>query len=417
MKRKKKILLVSFKFPPYAGVGSFRWSKITKYLAKKGYKIHVITVNWDYIGSDNLLEDVNHHNIIIHKIPSFYPHNFKYKRFKSNNLGNLLHITRHGILKILDLIWYEDEAHFWGKHLIPYCEKIIRKEGIKNVISTGAPFMANYWSAKLKVKNPDINLILDFRDPWSENKNKTSRLKIFRRKILQHEKFTVNNCDTLVSVTESMLNGFMKKVSNKKVQGVVIPNGHDIDTKKIKTNINRDFSFLHAGGLIGGRQKPLKSFLKAVDEIKSKTPEIKIDFYGKLPNDVKRKYIKLFEKDIVKEHKKIPPNEIKKKMSKSFVCLHFNAEFFPMSVSTKIYEYASLKRPTLSINYGGEIDKLIDNYNFGISVNGKDITKIKKEILNLYEIWKKNPNYEIKPKDIDKFHFKNIVLEFERYFK
>ena len=413
----KSILLIAFKFPPYAGVGAFRWSKLSKYLAERGYKIHVITVDWNNIGKDSYLKEVDNPNIFIHRIRSFYPHNFKYKRFKNTAFSNFLHISRHILLAILDIIWYEDEAHYWGSYLIPYCEKLIKKENIKNIISTGAPFMANYWAAKLKKRNPNINLVLDFRDPWSENKNFEHSMKIFKKRSLANEKFTVNNCNVLVAVTNEMLNGYKKNVKNKDVKCVVIPNAHDIEIKDMESIKKRNFSFLYAGGLIVGRQEPFKSFMKAVSEINEKIPELKIDIYGKVPNNIKRKYNKLFEKGIIEQHEKIHPDKIAEKMFESFVCLHFNAKFFPMSVSTKIFEYASLKRPTLSVNYGGEIDKLIKNHNFGISVDGKDIEKIKEEILKLYDIWKKDPDYQISPKNIESFHYKNIVNDFEKYFK
>jgi glycosyltransferase involved in cell wall biosynthesis len=415
MNEKKKILLIAFKFPPYAGVGSFRWSKIAKYLSKEGYKIHVVTVKWNDIGADNLSSDVNHPNIIIHKIPSFYPHNFRYKRFKNTFFGNFLHIFRHIILKIINSIWYEDEAHHWGHILIPYCEKLINENNIKNVISTGHPFMANYWAAKLKKRNPNINLILDFRDPWNDVNER--KIMFFRKKSLDHERFAVNNCDVVVAVTEQMLKGFIDKVEKNNIEDVVIPNGYDIKIDEIQKNKKRDFSFLYAGGMILGRQEPLKSFLKAVDELKEKVPELKAHFYGRVPKAIKREYEKLFNNGMLKEHKMIHPNKIMEKMHESFVCLHLNSKKYPMAVSTKIYEYAALKRPTLSINYDGEIDKLVKDYDLGISVNANNIKQLKQEILKLYEIWKKNPRYEINSKNIDCFHYRNIVLELERYFK
>ena len=417
MKEEKSILLIAFKFPPFAGVGGFRWSKMSKYLAQKGYKVHVVTVEWENIGVDKYSKDTDNPNIIIHRIRSFYPHNFKYKRFKNNLFGKLLHFKRHAILKLLDIFWYEDEAQYWGSYLIPYCEELIQKEKIKNVISTGAPFMANFWAAKLKVRNPDINLILDFRDPWTDNKNIETKMKLFKKKSIKKEKLTLNNCDIVVSVTPDLLNIFMEKIAEKDIRGVYLPNGYDINIKELEPVKNRNFSFLHAGGLIVGRQEPLKSFLKAVNEIKNEVPEIKIDFYGNVPNAVKRKYFKLFEKKIAVQHTKVHPDEIKKKMMQSFVCLHFNARFFPMSASTKIYEHAFLKRPTFSVNYGGEIERLINKYNLGISVNGDDIEKIKDELLKLYEIWKKNPQYQISPNNIEFFDYRNIVGELEKYFK
>lgn len=54
----KKILLIAYKFPPYDGVASLRWAKMSKYLAKLGHEIHVLTVDWQEIGSKDFLEDI-----------------------------------------------------------------------------------------------------------------------------------------------------------------------------------------------------------------------------------------------------------------------------------------------------------------------------------------------------------------------
>lgn len=430
MPKKPTILLFAFKFPPYAGVGSFRWSKISKYLSKKGYKLHVITVKWESIGADNLSTDLNNSNIIVHRIPSFYPHNLKHKRFGDNLSGKIYHFTSHMILRGLNFLGFEDEAYLWGKNLIPHAERLIKDENIKNVISTGAPFMSNYWAAKLKERNPKINLILDFRDPWSKNIHNVNRLesfkkksltfdelkklKLFKKRMMAFEKFTVNNCDVLVSVTPGVLNGFMNRVENKKVKGVVIRNGHDIDIKEMDQISNREFNFIYAGSLYG-REKPFSSFLRAVIEILDEIPDIIIDIYGKVPNRILNNYSNLVKKNIIREHERVSPEKIKQKIYESFVCLQVNSEYFPESATTKVYEYAALKRPTLSINYGGEVHKMMSEFNFGISVNGYNIRKIKNEILNFYQIWKKNQCYEISPKKINELHYKNIASKFEKY--
>lgn len=430
MKKKQSILLIAFKFPPYAGVGSFRWSKISKYLSKKGYKIHVITVNWNRIGPDSLSSDVNQPNILIHRTPSFYPHNLKYKRFNHNSMGKAFHITRHGLLKVFDILGYEDEAYLWGKNIIPLCEKIIKREKIKNVISTGAPFMANYWSSKLKIRNPNINLILDFRDPWTKDVHNVSnikllkkrslefeeikKLKFFRKRALEFEKNSVNNCDVVVSVTQGVLDGFMERVESERVKGVVIRNGHDIEISKMKPITSRDFTFIYAGSLYG-REKPFESFLKAICDIVDEIPEIKIDIYGGIPDSVKSNYSDLIKKNILRQYDRVSPNEINQKIYESFVCLQVNSEYFPEAATTKVYEYAALKRPTLSVNYGGEVDRIMNEFNFGVSVDGNNVKQIMKEIMNFYSIWKKNQNYEIFPKKINELHYKNIASKFEKY--
>lgn len=411
----KPILLIAFKYPPYAGVGGFRWSKLSRYLAEMGYKIHVATVNWEVHGDNIFLEDVQHQNIIIHRVPSFYFHNFKYRKYKNNHIGNIKRVLRHGFFRILNLIWYEDEAQFWGRHLLPFCKKLIKDENITNVIATGHPFMANYWAARLKVDLPEINLIQDFQDPWTDNDIRYLPLKRMAKKSLQHEIFALNNCDAVFAVTDGLMNLLSKKIYTN-IEQATVPNGFDIDVHNISA-IKRDFTFIYAGNLYVGRGEPLESFLKAVENIGKKIPELKISFYGSSPPNLKQKYAKLFNDGIVSAHPPVSPDKIYNLMYKSFACLQFNARIFPCLVSTKIYEYASLNRPTLCINYGGEIDNLIKKHKLGISVNGDDIGQIEEDIFKLYDIWQHDPHYEISPTGLGRYHYKNIVNEVEKYFK
>ena len=171
-----KILLIAFKFPPFPGVGASRWSKLSKYLAKKGHEIYVLTVPWTISGSSSLIEDVIHQNIHVHRIKSGYIHNVYYKDF-GNVLLNWLKVK---ILYLLNRFFYwDDEAQNWGRYLLPAAKKLIQENNIKVIVATGAPFEANYWAAMLKKEMQDIFLIQDFRDPWAQNPFKKYSLNNF----------------------------------------------------------------------------------------------------------------------------------------------------------------------------------------------------------------------------------------------
>jgi len=411
----KKILLIAFKYPPYAGVGGFRWSKLSKYLAEMGYKIHVVTVNWKQYGNNTYINDVEHPNIIIHKIPSLYFHNLKYKRYNNSFIGNIKHIIKAISFKLINLIWYDDEAQLLGYSLLPFCSKLIENENVKNVIATGHPFMVNYWAARLKKTNPKINLIQDFRDPWNDDEIRTLPLKLMAKKSLQHEIFAMNNCDVLFAVTKGLLNLLSKKIYTP-VEKVVVPNGFDTDIIE-KNVLKRSFTFIHAGALYSGREEPLEAFLRVVTNIETIVPEIKVFFYGSFPNNLKKQYNNLFKTGVVTHFPPVSPEKIHKLMYESFSCLQFNARIYDYLVSTKIYEYASLRRPTLSINYSGEIDTLIKKHKLGISVNGDDIEQIQEAILKLYDIWKQSPYYEISPEGLEMYHYRNLAKQVAKYLK
>lgn len=411
----KKILLIAFKYPPYAGVGGFRWSKLSKYLAEIGYTIHVVTVDWKQYGDNTYLEDVIHPNIIIHRIPSLYPHNLKYKPFKKNLIGQFKRILRHLFFKLVNIFWYEDEAQYWGYSLLPFCEQLIKKEDIKNVIATGHPFMANYWAAKLKQKNHEINLIQDFRDEWNDDPNRSLLCKYFEKISYNHEIFVLNNCDVLITVTNGLMELFSKKITAN-VSKAVIPNGYDFEINP-KNNQKRDFRLLYAGSLWAGREEPLEAFLKVLENVAPNIPELRAEFYGSFPDFLKINYAHLFEKGIISHSLPVSHEKISKLMENSFACLLFNARMYPWARSTKIYEHASLRRPTFCINYGGELNELISRYNLGISVNGDDTEQIEKGIMNLYALWNQDPSYEISPDGIEKFHYHNLARDVAKYLK
>ena len=60
-----------------------------------------------------------------------------------------------------------------------------------------------------------------------------------------------------------------------------------------------------------------------------------------------------------------------KEVMNSNVAIHFGSPEYPFAFSTKIFEYIATNIPVLSINYGGDINKLIDENNVGISINLK----------------------------------------------
>lgn len=413
----KKVLLIAFKYPPYAGVGGFRWSKFSKYLAEMGYTVHVVTVKWKQYGDNVFLNDVQHPNIIIHRIPSLYFHNYRYRKYGKNFVGNLQHLCRGAFFKLMNLIWYDDEAQFWGYALLPFCTNLIEEEDIKNVIATGHPFMANYWAAKLKEKLPSINLLQDIRDPWNDDPLKPYPFAFQSKRSVQREIYSFNTCDTFITVSDGLMELLENKIHSD-VRKVMIPNGFDMKPSgsSLQEPLKRDFSFIYAGNLFCGREEPLDSLLKAVENLGDRIPEIKLNFYGSFPLAFKNKYSKLFKKGIISYHSPVSSKKIQSLMYESFVCLQLNARIYCYARSTKIYEHAFLRRPTLSVNYGGEIDSLIKVHKLGVSVNGDDNDIIEKELLRFYEIWKNDPCYQINPESLEQYNYSCLTKKLIEYF-
>ena len=303
MNNQKEIIVIAFKFPPMGGIGSRRWAKFVKYLANKGYIVHVITIKYSYKDKINWTRDVeDNENIIIHRLPSCFPV-FFLKENKSNLLLLLEKIFNKTIKK---LFFYLDIAQGWEKKLIPYARNLIREKNIKNVIVTGPPSSLHYIATYLKIENPLINLIQDYRDLWNcdiDYEYKTT-LTNFRQKekAAYMEFFTIAHADKVVFITEdakNMMGNLYKEFCHK---FCCIYNGFDQDDKKILENtkdISRKFNMIYTGNLGLGREKTLVLLARAIAELNDSfiNDNLMIDVYStlNLKYYVKNKYYDILQ--------------------------------------------------------------------------------------------------------------------------
>lgn len=385
---KQPILLIAFKYPPYAGVGGFRWSKLSKYLAKMGYIVHVVTVHWEINGPNTLMDDVNHSNIIIHRISSGYPHNFKYRSYPKTKYGDVKRVFRYLVLKAVNTIGYEDEAHNWGRYLLPYCKQLIDEENITTVIATGHPFMANYWAAQLKKDVPEIHLIQDFRDPWVQSPTyHQSKKKCHIRKAVEYMNFSLEYADVCVCVTNGLIDEYKKYYNQKKY--ALITNGYDDETLQnvvsSELSLNkkpRNIYITHIGSVTNGRDHMLDRLFEALVDHDNTI----FCFAGYVPERSLKLYKKLSEEQRIIDFGVLSPEDALSLVQQSDIALHLNADIVPYLVSTKVYEYAALGRPILSINGGGEIDTLLSENQWGVSINYKDPDFAEKVLRSIREL-------------------------------
>lgn len=363
----RRLLVIAYKFPPYAGVGAFRWAKLSKYLARLGHELHVVTVPWRNQGHNTLVADAAEPGVIVHPIRSGSPHRLRHFPLR----GRWTIAARHAALRTVDrAMFYDDEAQRWGRHLIGACERLIDEHEIGVVIATGHPFQANRWAAELKRRRPTLKLIQDFRDPWADN---PFRALPPRRAALVRawQDEAVATADAIVSVTPSLLELYLSDATNGR--GVVIPNGADPagvqDVRRDGPTESERIRLTHIGNVSNGRDRPLRALLDAVREIDSGDPRIEIVMVGAWLEWIGRENSDLVERGLLRLQPPVSQAEAFCRVAEGDYALQLNAREFPYLVSTKIYEYALLRVPTLSLNYGGEVDALVRRHGFGHSVD------------------------------------------------
>lgn len=363
----RPIVVIAYKFPPYVGVGGFRWAKLSKYLARLDHEVHVVTVPW-HAGTPNTAEQPSREpGVIVHPIRSGSPHRIRHRRPTGRWRAAGQDIT----LRALDsVLYYDDEAQRWGRHMVGFCERLAEERRIEVAIASGHPFQANRWAAELKRRRPALKLIQDFRDPWADNPfHPLPPRRAARVRRWQEE--AIAAADAVVSVTPELLELFLR--GSPSTRGEVISNGVDPesvgDVAAADLPMSGPVRLTHIGNVSNGRDRPLAALLDAIRELGADGPAIEVELVGGRLEWVARAHPDLVGRGALRIYPLVSQRDALRRVASSHYALQLTAREFPYAASTKIWEYALVGVPAISLNYGGFIDRIVRDCGFGHSLD------------------------------------------------
>jgi len=302
----KKVLIITYYWPPSGGSGVQRWLKFVKYLREFGIEPIVLTIdphfatfpNYDY----SLLKEIPE-GIEIHTTQARSPFEL-YKKVRKKDApqaGFSGEKTSRLLDKVMRFIrgnfFIPDARIGWNKFAIEKAKEIILQNKIDSIITSSPPHSTQLIGLELK-RMFNLNWLADLRDPWTEiyyNKE-LFRTSLAKKKDYKLEQLCLKNADKIVVVSEDIKRHFgaNRKEILDKIN--VIPNGFDeADFLEVKSKLegenlisknitNKVISYV--GNL--GEQYPVEGFLEAFSEIVKNDSEWKLQFIGNCHDGVKR---------------------------------------------------------------------------------------------------------------------------------
>lgn len=158
----KRVLIITYYWPPSGGSEVQRWLKMSKYLPEYGWQPVVYTAeNAEFPVDDPSLEkDVSPEAEVIRR-PIVKPYNFLGLKEKQKGWKGNLSVWVRGNLFI------PDARCCWVKPSVKFLTEYLKEHPVDAIISTGPPHSMHLIALKLKEKL-NIPWIADFRDPWTE---------------------------------------------------------------------------------------------------------------------------------------------------------------------------------------------------------------------------------------------------------
>ncbi|MBK7211766.1 MAG: glycosyl transferase family 1 [Bacteroidales bacterium] len=423
---RKKVLVISYYWPPSGGSGVQRWLKLVKYLHEYGWEPVVYTPeNPEYPAIDeSFIKDILPEQRVVKK-PIWEPYGF-YKKLvglkKDDriNVGFLKEKKKSRFTESISVwlrgnIFIPDARRFWIRPSIKFLTNLCRSEHFDAIITTGPPHSMHLIGLGVS-KATGIPWLADFCDPWT-GIDFYDQLKLTALADKRHhrlEKRVLENADAVSVVTPNMLEEF-QQIHSRNYN--VVLNGFDAaDIKDIKpSELDEKFSIGHIGSLVPSRNPHV--LWKALSSIVAETPEFAKDLEIKLVGKVDFSVLEDIElsgltgnlhKDDYLPHQ----DAIRESQSSQVLLLLINRTQNARGILTgKLFEYLASRRPILCIGpTDGDAAEILQKSQAGKVCDYEDVEACKQLVMDYYQKFK-NGELFIPANSIELYTWKHLASD------
>ena len=296
MDEKKRILIITYYWPPSAGSGVQRWLKFAKYLPEYGWEPVIFTPeNPDFeLKDESLLQEVSKDTEVL-KFPIWEPYGIfrKIKKTPVKDPGVILENKKKSLTDRL-AIWLRanllipDPRVFWVKPSVNFLLDIIEKNNIKAVITTGPPHSLHLIGRNIKRKS-GLPWIADFRDPWSswEFLDTLPMLKPVRIWHHKLELSVLQEADAVVTISPTFQQE-LERIGKRNVH--LITNGFDSSDLPdfLRTPPDTDVFHVVYTGIIDAIRNPIPFMVAFKNAFSSNGKMVKLTFVGRVSEQVQQ---------------------------------------------------------------------------------------------------------------------------------
>ena len=403
LRNMKKVLIVTYYFPPAGGPGIQRVLKFVKYLPAFGWEPVVLTVEkGDYPAlDDSLLREVPD-SVPVYRSRILEPYDL-YRRFthrRSDERVPVAVLAQHENLSLSERIarfvranlFIPDGRVGWIPFAVKEGVRAIRREGIDVIFTSSPPQTVQLIGMCLKQKTR-LPWVADFRDPWTDISYyadlprcclSTSLDRGFERRVLR-------SADYVVTVSPSIVRLLQGRVEN---QYEVIPNGYDEESFRCKALEPPERFVITYAGNLSRNQNPgalfeAVSLLASEDDAFSEDTELVFigNSHPSIIETVERRGLKgCFRQIGYVSHSEA----VRRMMTSALLLLVIpdcpNNEGI---LTGKLFDYMRARKPILGIGPpGGDAAVILRETGSGVMMDYSDVDSIREHVAQVYGTWR-----------------------------
>jgi len=255
----KRVLIITYYWPPAGGPGVQRWLYFVKYFREFGIEpVVYIPKNAHYPLQDESFVAEVPSGIEIISQPVSEPYKFakwfskkKTKQMSSGIIAKKnLSVLEKLLLYIRGNFFIPDARVGWVKPSVVFLKKYLADHPVEAMVTSGPPHSLHLIGLRLK-KELGLQWLADFRDPWTTIHYHDS-LRLTKKSQKRHKQLeaeVLQAADT-VTVTSPTTKKEFEAITSRPVK--VVTNGFE-RKETITTHLDTKFSIAHIGSLLSER--------------------------------------------------------------------------------------------------------------------------------------------------------------------
>tara|TARA_R100001369_G_scaffold20091_4_gene37037 strand:- start:15892 stop:17175 length:1284 start_codon:yes stop_codon:yes gene_type:complete len=424
----KKVLIITYYWPPAGGPGVQRWLKFSKYLRDFGIDPIIYTPeNPNFpIQDESLLNEVPVGITVIKKPifePYFFAKLFSKKQTSKISSGIIEEANKQGMLQKLFLyirgnFFIPDARKFWVKSSVKFLKQYLLENAIDTIITTGPPHSLHLIGLELKKTLP-IKWMTDFRDPWTEiGYHKKLKLSASAKtKHIKLETEVLTSADQIITTSFKTKEEFSRKTS-KPIR--VITNGFDSELSE-NVLLDSKFTLSHIGSLLSERNP--ENLWKVLKEINTENEDFAHDLQLNLVGTVSQAVVNSIKAYDLEDNLMLKGYVTHKeanhlqRSSQVLLLIEIDSEETKGIIPGKLFEYLAAKRPIIAIGpKDWDVNGILKETSSGNYFTYKDHDNLKSKILTSYLEYKLD-NLKIDSHNIEKYSRRNLTQDLANLLK